>query len=91
MSVIFSPGSDEVPWEHASVSYPDRCPTWEEMAWIKSLFWEDEEMVVQIHPRRSQYVTYHPFCLHLWRPIGLALPEPPTIAVGPVGVSLRRA
>ena len=73
----------KAPWEHVSVSNEARCPTWEEMCWIKSLFWEDEEVVVQFHPAKSEYVNYHPFCLHLWKPIGFELPTPPAIAVGP--------
>src|SRR5690349_6482303 len=28
-------------WEHVSISIPseDRCPTWEEMCFVKDLFW----------------------------------------------------
>jgi hypothetical protein len=70
-------------WEHVSVSLPDRAPTWEEMSWIKDLFWKEEECVVQYHPPRSQYVNYHPFCLHLWRPTRKPIPMPPSILVGP--------
>lgn len=87
LRVLASPGSDEIPWEHVSVSTPTRCPTWEEMAWVKSLFFDDEEAVVQFHPPRAHYVNYHPYCLHLWRPLGVELALPPTIAVGPVGES----
>jgi hypothetical protein len=54
-------------WEHVSASLATRCPTWAEMAWVKGLFWEDEEQVVQFHPPRSAYVNRHPNCLHLWR------------------------
>lgn len=88
--VIASPGSDEVPWEHVSASARAlsfvksiRCPTWEEMAWLKSLFWTDEEAVVEYHPPRSEYVNHHPHTLHLWRPLRAVLPLPPSIAVGP--------
>lgn len=70
------------PWEHVSVSLATRCPTWEEMALVKSWFWEPEELVIQLHPRESQYVNQHPYCLHLWRPVGVELPEPPPITVG---------
>lgn len=86
--VIASAGSDEIPWEHVSVSTRNRCPTWDEMAWVKRLFFADEEAVVQYHPPKSQYVNHHPFCLHLWKPIGLELPLPPTLAVGPEGETL---
>lgn len=83
LKILASQGDDEIPWEHVSVSTPRRCPTWDEMCLVKELFFEPEELVIQIHPRRSEYVTFHPFCLHLWKPIGVELPRPPMIAVGP--------
>lgn len=71
-------------WEHVSVSRKDRCPTWEEMCIVKELFWtEPEDYVIQYHPPRSDYVNLHEYCLHLWRPIGIALPRPPSMLVGP--------
>lgn len=69
-------------WEHVSVSLPSRCPTWEEMCYLKNLFWNDDECVVQYHPRKSEYVNNHPHCLHLWRPLNEKLPEPPAMLVG---------
>lgn len=71
-------------WEHVSVSIPSerRCPTWEEMCYINSLFWEEEDCVVQYHPRKSKYVNNHPHTLHLWRPLEEQLPEPDPIFVG---------
>lgn len=71
------------PWDHVSVSTPNRAPTWDEMCFVKSLFFDDEECVVQYHPPRSDYVNYHPNCLHLWRWDGGAFPRPPSILVGP--------
>ena len=68
-------------WEHVSVSLPDRCPTWEEMAFIKSLFWGDWETVIQFHPMKSQYVNTHPNCLHLWKRRGPNHELPPIEAV----------
>jgi hypothetical protein len=82
--VIFSSGSDRTyGWEHVSVSFSDRSPTWEEMCWVKNLFWEEDEVVVQHHPAKANYVNHHPYCLHLWRPMRRPLPTPPTILVGP--------
>lgn len=69
-------------WEHVSVSLPDRCPTWEEMARVKAMFWDDDDCVVQFHPPRSEYVNNHRFCLHLWRCIDRVFPMPPAILVG---------
>ena len=74
--------SDGFGWEHVSVSRRDRCPTWDEMCQIKALFWDDDDCVIQYHPPRSEYVNNHPYCLHLWRPIGVSLPMPPSIMVG---------
>lgn len=69
-------------WEHASVSTPTRCPTWEEMCWIKSLFWEPEEAVMQLHPPESEWISNHKYCLHLWRPLDVEIPRPPSMMVG---------
>lgn len=69
-------------WEHVSVSLPNRCPTWEEMCSIKALFWDDDDTVVQYHAPRSDWVNNHQFCLHMWRPVGVDVPRPPSIMVG---------
>ena len=81
VSVIASNGMG---WEHVSVSRRDRCPTWDEMCQVKVLFWGEDACVVQYHPPRSEYVNNHPYCLHLWRPIGVELPMPDSIMVGVV-------
>lgn len=64
-------------WEHVSVSLPNRCPNWDEMSHIKALFWDDEESVMQFHPRRSDYVNVHANCLHMWRKFGVEPELPP--------------
>jgi hypothetical protein len=79
LSVIASDGAG---WEHVSVSTKVRCPTWMEMCFVKGLFWDDEDLVIQYHPRKSEYVNQHPRTLHLWRPVGVELPTPPAILVG---------
>ena len=81
--VLASGGNEEVPWEHVSVSLQTRCPTWDEMCWVKDLFFEEHEVVVQYHPAKAEAVNFHNFCLHMWRPTRAAMPTPPTIAVGP--------
>jgi hypothetical protein len=81
--------SDGAGWEHASVSllhlssWAHRCPTWEEMCFVKRAFWEAEECVVQYHPAESEYVNCHPYVLHLWKPTSATIPTPPSILVGP--------
>jgi hypothetical protein len=77
--------SDGGGWEHVSVSIEGarRCPNWEEMCWVKDMFWTPEEWVMQFHPAASDYVNCHNYTLHLWRPVGEAFPTPPSIMVGP--------
>lgn len=65
-------------WEHVSISVPaGGVPRWEEMCWVKRLFWKPEECVVQYHPPEADYVNVHAGVLHLWRPVGVAIPMPP--------------
>ena len=52
------------------------------MCKVKDIFWEDEECCIEYHPRKSQYVNNNEYCLHIWKPIGFELPEPPTILLG---------
>ena len=70
-------------WEHVSISLADRTPTWEEMCEVKDIFWDDEDTVMQLHPPKSQYKNCHPNCLHLWRPVGVVIPMPPSSMVAP--------
>lgn len=64
-------------WDHVSVSHPKRCPTWDEMSWIKRLFFADDECVVQYHPAVADHINVHPNCLHLWRKADGDFPMPP--------------
>ena len=72
--------SDELGWEHVSCySYWGKermIPSWEHMCLVKSLFWDDEDCVMQLHPPKSQYVDINPFVLHLWRPVHKEIPMP---------------
>lgn len=81
LAVIVSDGAG---WEHVSVHRVGKnsVPYWDEMCFIKDLFWEAEEAVMQLHPRTSQYVNNHPGTLHLWRPVNGEIPLPDEILVG---------
>lgn len=83
---FFVIASDGMGWEHVSVHCFDgnknRTPAWDEMCHIKDIFWDEEDVVMQLHPRKSQYVNIHENTLHLWRPIGAMIPEPIPIMVG---------
>lgn len=94
LALICSDGNDPaVPqadgWEHVSVhAYRNggsqrRTPTWKEMAHVKDLCWDAEDVVMQLHPKKSEYVNCHPNVLHLWRPRHTPIPTPPSELVGP--------
>lgn len=73
-------------WEHVSVHVFDGkrtvTPRWDEMCFVKDLFWDEEDVVVQFHPKKSEYINNHPNTLHLWRIIDKEFPTPPKEAVG---------
>jgi hypothetical protein len=90
--LIASDGDDpEVPeaqgWEHVSVSArrgagTTRTPTWKEMAFVKAQCWDEDDVVVEYHPAKAEYVNLHPHVLHLWRHATLPFPTPPKHLVG---------
>lgn len=80
---IFVIASDGAGWDHVSASLAGRCPTWREMCHIKTLFWSEEETVVQFHPKKSEYVNRHPFTLHLWKNQAFDYQLPMFFLIGP--------
>ena len=64
-------------WDHVSVSLPNRTPNWAEMAFVKSIFWGDDETVMQLHVPAAEHRNLHPYCLHLWKPLNERIPQPP--------------
>lgn len=76
-------------WEHVSVSIIGKtfCPSWEEMCFVKDLFWSEDECVIQFHPPEDVYVNTASHVLHLWKP-PYDVPTPPMISVGIRGLNL---
>lgn len=70
-TVVF--GMNENGWEHVSVRPVKkyRIPSWNDMCQVKDIFWSDEEEVLQLHPKKSEYVNIADNCLHLWKPVGI--------------------
>lgn len=68
-------------WDHISVSLSHRCPTWQEMCFVKDFFFHPSECVIQYHPPEEDYINTHKYCLHLWRPQKEKIPMPPKILV----------
>lgn len=63
-------------WEHVSISTHNQTPSWKLMCKIKNMFFNEDEIVVQYHPREKDYINIHEHCLHLWRPLNEKLPLP---------------
>jgi len=82
LRIISSEGDAEYPWEHISISLEHRCSNWPEMQFVKEMFWDDDECVVQFHPTKDNYVNNHPYVLHMWKYLNAAFPVPPSILVG---------
>jgi hypothetical protein len=76
---VFADSSDE--WDHVSVSLVNRCPTWEEMEYVKRLFFKDTETAMQLHVPPADHINVHPYVLHLWRPKKVEIPMPPKEAI----------
>lgn len=76
-----------VGWDHISVSLPNRCPNWPEMEHIKRMFFREDETAMQLHVPPSDHLSLHPYCLHLWRPLGQEIPRPPAELVGTAGLA----
>jgi len=64
-------------WDHVSVSLQNRIPTWQEMCFVKYLFFDPEECVIQYHPPESKYINDTATVLHMWRPHNTEIPMPP--------------
>lgn len=77
--VIASSGDD---WDHVSVSLPNRCPDWEEMEYVKRMFFEDHETAMQLHVPPAEHKNLANTCLHIWRPQASEIPRPPAELVG---------
>jgi hypothetical protein len=89
---IHSDDGAETGWEHVWVATDRRrSPNWPEMCFVKDLFWDEEERVMQLHPPLSEYVKMHPYCLHLWKPKEGSIPAPPASLVGIVGIGPEEA
>jgi hypothetical protein len=75
-------------WDHVSVSLSSRCPTWDEMDYIKRLFFHPDEVCFQLHVGAKEHISNHPHCLHIWRPLDFAIPLPPADTIGVPGINL---
>ena len=90
LEVHSSKGSDKalvcftriIGWEHLSVSFKNKIPSWEVMNEMKEMFWRDDEDAFQYHPIKENYINNNEYTLHIWRPLETNIPVPPHILVG---------
>jgi len=58
-------------WDHVSVHAMHQkgnfTPFWEDMCYVKTLFFKPSETAVQYHPSSDVYINVHKNTLHLWR------------------------
>jgi hypothetical protein len=62
------------------------------MCYVKRLFWDADDVVMQLHPRESEYVNAHPHVLHAGSPgFESARNDEPFIVFGDAGQACRTA
>lgn len=65
-------------WDHLSISRPLRPPSWTEMEFVKRLFFKPDEVAFQLHVAPADHISVHANCLHIWRPLDVPIPMPPS-------------
>jgi hypothetical protein len=58
-------GDGEV-WKHVSFSTRTQLPDWEELKAVRARFFPADAEVIQVFPPLAEWVTTHPYTLHLW-------------------------
>lgn len=56
---------DDEQWAHVSCSYTDHLPSWDDLKAVKEI-WLGDVLAFQVLPPKAEYVSQHPWCLHLW-------------------------
>lgn len=78
-------------WRHVSFSRRSRTPSYDDMMAVHAAFCDVDAVVLQIFPKRAEWVNLHPHCLHLWQPLGFdPVADPHGERFMSVGGGLRR-
>lgn len=56
-------------WIHASISHPDRLPSYSELCLLKEAVFGRHGICAQVFEAEENHVNIHPNCLHLWGPL----------------------
>jgi hypothetical protein len=87
---LFCIVSDGAGWEHVSVTVATKIKGRKVERWVKDQFWNTDEAVMQLHPPAHLHVSTHPYCLHLWAPVGMPIPLPDPNMVGFIGDNIQK-
>lgn len=76
--------SQDIEWEHCSIVIrgSKRLPNYRELTYVKSLFWSEDDLVVQYFPPKEYHVNNLSNCLHLFRNRLNRIATPPAEMVG---------
>jgi len=69
--------SNDGGWDHVSISLATKCPRWEDMEFVKRLFFKENEICWQYHVAVDDHINIHPYTLHIWRKHDFEMPLPP--------------
>lgn len=61
---------DERRWLHLSIAGRGRMPTYRDLFAAKESFIGLDERAFQVFPPKAEHYNLHPYCLHLWSPVG---------------------
>lgn len=53
-------------WLHVSLSKRNRLPSWKNLKEVKDIFIGYDKKAIMVLPEDSEYVNFHPYCLHLF-------------------------
>lgn len=63
-------------WLHISMAHRRHLPTWSELVDAKEWIAGDDVVGYQVIPARSEWISIHPYALHVWIPLdGGGLPD----------------
>ncbi len=69
--------SNDAGWDHVSISRMTACPSWEDMEFVKRMFFEEGELCWQYHVPVGDHININPHVLHIWRKHDFEMPLPP--------------
>lgn len=60
---------DHRPWLHVSAARQTRMPSYLDMVRVKEIFVGPDRFAYSVWAPRSEHISIHNYCLHLWAPL----------------------